>query len=436
MDILNQKSIFTSMLQNGPFTVGKEPPFSHPFSPQARQWVAVLKDDQLMKTKYRAVRAQIFDFLNISSFDEILSIIHDRTLQTAAVQRSHQLLNNMFTLNGSPEEVKRCLRDYARTADDVVNSLRSKVLAPYRSHIEITNEIETTIDPVHLLLILFNERYHRKARFEAKRKLVLMGLAASIDQRERETAIEEKFAGFLNFLNDYVWSPSLKIGDLDICYLYSRHCPEQFNCCEVKILDEQTARAITLKQGEKLTLIKRRSFMDQGREVPIYVTIRKKPPPAKVLKLLRKNQKNPATAVDDELGLMAVLNSVADVKRFLRHLTRSAVQANSFMTLEDISDTLTGGVYQGTATGSSAQTPMLKFFARLGGMRVEFIIHTNTSYLNYIYQRDVAHDEYEVKRIFDTGVAEFLFPEDIYHLNMTEIKNRQLQSTRKHIEEC
>ena len=80
--------------------------------------------------------------------------------------------------------------------------------------------------------------------------------------------------------------------------------------------------------------------MDNGTEIPIYVSIRKKPPAAKVLKLLRKNEKNPATAVDDELGLMAVLNTIGDVKRFMKHLTQSAVKANSFMTLEDISDTL------------------------------------------------------------------------------------------------
>lgn len=424
------------MLQDGPFTVGEEPPFHHPFSRQSRQWIASLQNDQLLKTKYRAVRGQIFDFLDISSFDEILSIIHDQKLRETTIKRSHQLLNNMFGISGSPDEINRFLRDYARTADDVINSLRGKVLAPYRSHIEVTNEIETTTDPVELLLILFNERYHRKARFEAKRKLVLMGLAASIDQRERETGIEEKFAGFLNFLNNYVWSPSLKIGDLEISYLYSQHSPEDFSCREVKTLDEDTAREMTLNPGEKLTLIKRRSFMDHGLEVPVYVTIRKKPPAAKVLKLLRKNQKNPATAVDDELGLMAVLNTVGDVKRFLRHLTRSAVRAKSFMTLEDISDTLTGGEYQGTATGSSSKTPMLKFFARLGGMRVEFIIHTNKSYLNYIYQRNVAHDEYEVKRVFNTGVAEFLFPTDIYHLNMEKIKTRQLQLARKEIEEC
>jgi hypothetical protein len=78
---------------------------------------------------------------------------------------------------------------------------------------------------------------------------------------------------------------------------------------------------------------------------------------------------------------------------------------------------------------------MFKFFARMGGMRVEFIIHSNKSYLNYIYQRDIAHDEYEIKRVFDSGVAELLFPRDIYHLDMQEIKQTQIRRCRRLIEE-
>jgi hypothetical protein len=434
MNLLDEKSIFTSMLQDGPFAVNDLPPVAHPFSREAKAWVRTLHRNQLLKTKYRAVRGQIFDFLGISSYNEILILIKDRKLRAETSLRCQILLGKMFALNGVSHDIGRYLHDYARTADDVVNSLRAKVLAPYRSHIETTNEIETTHDPVALLLIIFDERFHRKARFEAKRKLVLMNLAGSIDQRERETDIETKFSDFLRFLNSHVWSPSLKIGDLQIRYLHSRHSPDDFSCQEVRVLSEEQARSVTLAPGEKLTLIKRRSFSNQGREIPIYVTIRKKPPSAKVLKLLRKNEKNPATAVDDELGLMAVVNSVSDVKCFIRHLTRSTVQAGSFMTLEDISDTLTGGEYAGTSMGSSGKTPMLKFFARLGGMRVEFIIHTNRSYLNYIYQRDVAHDEYEVKRIFDTGVAEFLFPGDIYHLQMDAIRTAQINSFRRQIE--
>jgi len=423
------------MLQDGPFAIGDEPPVYHPFSRETKDWVRQISGNPLNKTKYRAVRNQIFDFLGINTFDEVFDLIHLPHRRKECAHRARRLLGNMFGIHGSDREVCRHLKEYARTADDVVNSLRSKVLSPYASHIEMTNEIETTTDPVDLLLIIFNERFHKKARFEAKRKLQLINLAGSIDQRERETAIEGKFSQFLDFLNDYVWSPTLKIGDLEIIYLLSRHDQDDFKCTDVRIISEQEADKVILEPGEKLTLIKRRRFRDHKVETPIYVSIRKKPPAAKVLKLLRKNEKNPAAAVDDELGLMAVLNSVGDVKLFMKHLTQSAVQASSFMTLEDISDTLTGGLYSSTATGSSRKTPMLKFFARLGGMRVEFIIHTNRSYLNYIYQRDVSHEEYEIKRIFDTGVAEFLFPHDIYHLNMDKIRERQIKWCRKRIEE-
>ncbi|MEH6453972.1 MAG: hypothetical protein V7782_13135, partial [Psychromonas sp.] len=173
-----------------------------------------------------------------------------------------------------------------------------------------------------------------------------------------------------------------------------------------------------------------------NKQIPIYVAIRKKPPEAKVLKLLRKNSKNPGVAVDDELGLMAVLDSVSDIKAFQLHLTRSASKANSLMVLEDISNTLVeSSTYKGNAAGSSDRTSMMKFFARLGGMRVEFIIHTNQTWLNYMYQQDVAHDEYEVKRMFDTGVTELLFPKDIFNLEHRNTRNEMLNFFRKQIED-
>jgi len=435
MTLLDQHSVFSAMLQDGPFAIEDVPPLAHPFSRETKVWVQKIHDNQLLKTKYRSVRNQIFDLLGINTYDEILALIHDKELRAGAAERAHLLLGNMFGIGSTQQEVVRHLHEYARTADDVINSLRAKVLAPYSAHIETTNEIVTAWDPVELLLALFDDRYHKKARFEAKRKLALMGLAGSIDQRERETKIGEKFLDFLNFLNAFVWSPDYRIGELDIRYLHSVHNQSDFSCKTVKVLSEEEARFVRPVAGEKLTLLKRRRFRDNGADIPIYVTIRKKEPAAKVIKLLRKNEKNPASAVDDELGLMAVLNSVNDVKRFVRHLTRSAARADSFMTLEDISDTLTGGEYRSTATGSSGKTAMLKFFARTGGMRIEFIIHTNRSYLNYIYQRDVAHDEYEVKRIFDTGVITFLFPPDIYHLDLDTIRNHQLTWFRRRIEE-
>lgn len=436
MSVLEENSVFTSLNQRGPLAVCDRVETGTLFTPFTRRWVSDLRKNRLNMTKYRALRSQIFEFLNITGYRDIKDLILDQRAREHCSARAYTLLTNMLGIQGTDPEVKFRVNEYGRTADAVVNSLKSKILAPYASHVAITNEVEITTDPVDLLLMMFDDRYHKKARFEAQRKLSLMSLAGSIDQRERETNIENKFALFLDFLNEHVWSKKQKIGEHDIVYLLSKHHGNEFSCSNVEVLTKEAASSIIIEKGVKLTLLKRRRFDVGDREVPIYVSIRKKPPEAKVLKLLRKNEKNPAVAVDDELGLMAVLNSAADVKIFQNHLTQSATRADSFMILEDISDTLTGGYHKASSTGSCSKTPMLKFFARLGGMRVEFIIHTNQSWVNYMYQRDVAHDEYEVKRIFDSGVAELLFPHDIYFLDHQTVRNNMIRLFRKHIEEA
>ncbi len=430
----NQKDIFVLLDQCGPFATGDSSPSIRPFSRQVKDWTRLINATG-MTTKYRIIRNQLFEFLDVRSFGQISALLGDPGRKKTIEKRAYRLLGNMFGIEGNEREIVNRINEYSRTADGVINYLKAKVLANYASYIEMTNEIDSTKSPVDLLLILFDDRYHKKARFEAKRKLVLMSLAGSIDQRERETDIENKFLQFLDFLNEHVWSRKAKIGELEIVYLLSTHEKENFVCSDVQVVGREKIKGIKRASGQKLTLIKRRRFRANGKEVPVYVSIRKKQPEAKVLKLLRKGEENPAVAVDDELGLMAVVDSIMDVKIFQKHLTRSASNAGSLMTLEEVSDTLAGGEHSSSNIGSSSQTPMFKFFARMGGMRVEFIVHTNASYLNYMYQRNVSHDEYEVKRIFDSGVAELLFPQDIYDLNMSEIKDALIRWFRRRIEE-
>ncbi|MDJ0807691.1 MAG: hypothetical protein QNJ78_12765, partial [Gammaproteobacteria bacterium] len=230
MSVVDEKSIFIAMKQDGPYSVQDAISFGHPFSKRTREWSRGFCRDRLTVTRYRAVRGQIFDLLQIESFDEIPSLINDPVKRTQRTRRAYELLGNLFGISGELSEVRSKIHEYADTADSVIGYLKNKVLAAYSSHIEISNEIETTQNPVDLLLITFDDRYHKKIRFEAKRKLVLMGLAGSIDQRERETDIERKFSSFLNFLNQHVWSSKLKIGELEIAYLFSRHDAQDFSC--------------------------------------------------------------------------------------------------------------------------------------------------------------------------------------------------------------
>ncbi|MFP3983589.1 MAG: hypothetical protein ACLFV2_07860 [Desulfurivibrionaceae bacterium] len=428
-----KNTIFYLLQQDGPFATLETPLTSRTFTPNARKRSAAIHRNGLT-TKYRIIRNQIQELLDISSFREIYELMSDHSRKKQVARRAYMLIGNMFGIEGNEREIISRVNSYSRTADAVIRYLQRQTMAPYSSYLDMTNEVDIITSPVDLLLMIFDDRYHLKARFEAKRKLILMNLAGSIDQRERETDIEAKFAEFLNFLNEFVWSHKTRIGELEPAYLLSSHDRESFACSSLKILSPEEAKNIVLTERQKLTLIKRRMFEINGRKIPVYVSIRKKSPEAKVLKLLRKGEENPAVAVDDELGLMGVVDSLKEVKLFHKHLTQSAVQAHSFMTLEDISDSLHGQRYQISNEGSCPQTSMLKFFARMGGMRIEFIIHTNKSYLNYIYQRDVSHHEYEVKRIIDSGAADLLFPKELYDLDMQEVKKELIHRYRHMIE--
>ncbi len=199
MSVVDEKSIFIAMKQDGPFAIHQYASCAHPFSPQNRQWVKTFQQDRQMATKYRAVRDQLFDLLQIACFDEIPGLIQNPALREERSERAYRLLGNLFGISGELSAIRSKIHEYMNTADAVISQLRGKVLAAYGSHIEISNEIETAKNPVDLLLMIFDDRYHKKIRFEAKRKLVLMGLAGSIDQRERETDIENKFASLPEF---------------------------------------------------------------------------------------------------------------------------------------------------------------------------------------------------------------------------------------------
>ena len=127
-----------------------------------------LRKSRLNVTKYRALRSQLFEFLNITSYKGLKKLISNQKARDKCSSRGYTLLTNMFGIQGTEPEIKFRVNEYARTADAVINSLKNKILAPYASHVAITNEVEITTDPVDLLLLIFDDRYHKKARFEAQ----------------------------------------------------------------------------------------------------------------------------------------------------------------------------------------------------------------------------------------------------------------------------
>lgn len=434
MTDFDRDNLFSLLRQDGPFATRESVSGQASFSGNLKNWR--LSEGGASKTnRYRVIHKLVCDLLDINNLDEVRQLYATSERRYAVELRAYRLLGSMLGLGGSEKEIISKVMGFSRTADGLIRLLKNDLFKEYASYVEMTNEVDATCSPIDLLLMTFDDRFHQKARFEAKRKLVLMSLAGTIDQRERETGIAENFRRFLDFLNESVWSTEGKIGELDIAFLSSIHEEEGYACRNVRVLSPDEASREKAKPGRKLTLIKRRRFLYDGVHYPIHVSIRKKSPEARVLKLLRKNKENPAVAVDDELGLMAVVDSRDVVNLFQKHLTDSAIRVGSLMALEEISDTLNCAGHKSANAGSNGATPMLKFSARMGGMRVEFILHTNESYLNYRYKRDMSHEEYEVKRVIDSGVADLLFPEDIYNLDMAAVRDDLLRRVRCRIEE-
>lgn len=71
MSLIDDKSIFTAMKQRDPFAVTDGFTLGRLYSKQTRAWVKQFSGDRLLVTKYRVVRAQIFDLLHIEDFSEI-----------------------------------------------------------------------------------------------------------------------------------------------------------------------------------------------------------------------------------------------------------------------------------------------------------------------------------------------------------------------------
>ena len=98
MSILTHQSVFSATLQDGPFAVEDDPPLPHPFSREAKQWVSKIHDNQLLKTKYRSVRNQIFDLLGINTFDDVITSysIHYTKLYESSVVATVLMCSHEF----------------------------------------------------------------------------------------------------------------------------------------------------------------------------------------------------------------------------------------------------------------------------------------------------------------------------------------------------
>jgi len=389
------------------------------------------------QTLYEILQGQVFGLLEIKSAAQITTIINNPDLRRQISDKALGKLGSVYGI-GALERTRQKFEDYGTYADSVVDFLQDYLSYEGSINLEMVNEVRAYNDPTDLLLLSFDGKWSEKARFEAKRKLLLMTLAASIERREREVGIENQFRRFVDWLHERVWNPDLLLGESRGVFMISDHDPETWACPNAQLVDEEQGIKYELEPFQKKTHLPRRSFKTEaGKEIDAYVTIRDKKMEAKILKMLRKGLEDPTIAVDDDTGLLVVVDNSRDARELIRHLTEQGYKSDYPIIIEDVSYTLEGGEYN-NKNGGSHKIRMLKFFIRLANeMRVECIIHTTETYAEQLYMREVSHEEYELNRLFgpEVNVPRLLFPEKYFpRFDMERAREEKRKQLREKIE--
>ena len=400
---------------------------------QTVSWYKGLDSEQTVL--HTMLTGQIFGLLGVDAYYKIQSIIENPELRQ---QASDRLMGQLSLVHGikDPETMRDRCKDYGADANAVRDHLQWVLSYQGSTNLEMVNEIRAYNDPTDLLLLSLHGKWYGKARWDAKVKLQLMGSAASIDKRERDLKIEDQFKCLVDWMKEKVWDPESQYGESEGAYLVSTHDPETWACISTQWVSEEEGSKLKLQPFQKKThLLSRNVKTVKEKDIRVYVSIRDKPRPMKMIKMLRKDAEDPAIAVDDDTGLLVIVNDTQSAIKFTRHLIDRGYQSNYPPTIEDVSNTLNGEEYKGNH-GSSPKLRMLKFFIRLANnMRIECIIHTPETYAESLYMRGVSHLEYEVDRLVIAGVPDMIFRKKYFpYFDKNEAREQAITRIRATIE--
>lgn len=395
------------------------------------QWRAMSSSQQL---EFKLVRNELLNFLGLRNFAEIPTLFGNERKKD---ELNKQIVNKyceMLGIAGTFEERERRVNEALHDADAAIHYLTSKkgIFGEFNTQISMINEITAIHRPVDLLLLIFSPKASPRAKFEARRKLLLAESALKVHLHREQ--IGSPIDPFLRLLNTEIWTDQ-HVGELSGFDVLSRHDAETYACLDHNIILPGEERAV--QKYERLTRIEMRSWNDRrGKTRYVMMEHRLKDIEAYVLKMVRKNSLHPE-AVDDAVGLNLTFQHKRDIEEFLLVLQAAAHRDGSTIRYEDITDTI-GNIdqYQNVNPGSSSKFEVVKVHLVFNGVRIELMIHTIRTYLNYRYQDEISWDEYQINRVtqnggYDHGVAELLFPKDMYQIDWQDFSENRITLLRQ-----
>lgn len=315
------------------------------------------------------------------------------------------------------KEMEGDLHRNFQAADELITDVIKTFFPDMAETISMTNEVRDSHDPAYLLALAMDNKWADKARYEAKRKLILMELMANLEK----VVMEEKkngnnLASFHDLMNRYVYShEGKKKGDREEKLLVARHGGKNFRNLEWRLEDVSDQESIRLAENGPDMIMKRMGFRSfrvgengHSREVEFMTDSRHKDRNSLALKLLRKDTNNPKELLGDLNGVRYVFQAEDHIDLFemtMSHRLRGAGYEVDFTRSK-------------SAVGSDKALSCRKYNVEISkdGKRhsFELQIFTIEEYLNYLYSTPHSWDEYEVRRFFESSSSEALFPSSIY----------------------
>ncbi|MCL5434929.1 MAG: hypothetical protein M1405_00905 [Patescibacteria group bacterium] len=363
-------------------------------------------------------------------------------------RRTLRIFKADYDKMNAEERRKEIEEKSALIADAFVNSFfRTGVWEPLSDRTDIKDEVQSTHSIIELLGLIFHHP-DRRIRFEAKRKLVLMKLAATADARSEELKEKDRFPRFLELLNEGFWygeigpdkKKRLKTGDVNIesHHDYATFAtigdPREYPDGEEEAVKQRMEKHKPKPGGYYIRIrqFEQRYINYDGELIPVNQDSRQKSLLSRMGKMIRKEEEDPAVAVQDTTGLMFVVRNIRDAYKVFDFFTRGGENGSLTFAVGDVEDTLSGKEkYSAENEGSSPKTRQLKFIATIEGISVEVIIHTYATYLNNLMEDEVAHDELDVRR--HTATARKIFPHEIYPKINLEVRIPEMIANQRKV---
>lgn len=412
-------------------------PFNMPFEGLHRlEWWRSLSLSK--RFEVRLIRTFVLDLLSLDNLEDVPNLFSDDETK-ANLNRSIIIrITNMLGIEGTIEEREKLVIEAFHDADSVIRMFddpTSGLLSDLRSKISMINEITGIHNPVDLLMILFSSNYSTRAKFEALRKLILADLSLRLKRHEESSNGTTALDPFMRFLHTHIWKNSCK-GELKQVELVSTHDPEDYSCQSYKILEHEGQIVLDCNQRyHKLNMRICPSEVTGGRPIHVMMDHRIKDPASYVLKMIRKNSKDPDT-IDDGQGLKLVLQNEREIFRLLEILQKTAALVGSAISFDQIKYSMGSEEFRPDNPGSTKKLSIAKVHLLFNGTLIELQIHTFQSYINHLLTDETAWDEYSIRRLFLNGhysdsVFELLYPQDIYNVDPIDYCNFKLRQMRE-----